>query len=243
MHLSAITIDGEAFPGTDNYPFNLAILRNTKTVAFRSPVTYFIGENGSGKSTLLTAIARAAGIHIWDSPHAPLVANRHADTLHRYVSVDWRDGTTPGAFFASDMFRHFSLLLDEWAKTDPGLLEYFGGSSLMAMSHGQSTMAFFESRFRIRGLYLLDEPECALSPRRLIEFLGIIHRAAATGEAQFIIATHSPILLALPGAVILSFDSPAIREIAYEDTDHVRAYRSFLADPQGYLRERGAIIE
>ena len=199
MHLSAITIDGEAFPGTDNYPFNLAILRNTKTVAFRSPVTYFIGENGSGKSTLLTAIARAAGIHIWDSPHAPLVANRHADTLHRYVSVDWRDGTTPGAFF--------------------------------------------ESRFRIRGLYLLDEPECALSPRRLIEFLGIIHRAAATGEAQFIIATHSPILLALPGAIILSFDSPAIREIAYEDTDHVRAYRSFLADPQGYLRERGAIIE
>lgn len=235
IHLTSITINSGTFPSTDNYPYNLEVLRSTSAIDFLTPVTFFVGENGSGKSTLLTAIARKAGIHIWDSPHAPLVANRHAETLQHHCTAGWRDGLVPGSFFASDMFRHFALLLDEWAKTDPGVLEYFGGSSLVAKSHGQSTMAFFENRFRIRGLYLLDEPECALSPKRLIEFLSIISRAAASGIAQFIIATHSPIMLALPGARIVSFDSSPVRTIAYEDTDHYRIYRSFLNDPEKFL--------
>ena len=118
---------------------------------------------------------------------------------------------------------------------DPGLLEYFGGKSLISQSHGQSLMAFFKSRLKIKGLYILDEPETALSPKSQLTLLSLLKEASLTGQAQFIIATHSPILLACPGAQIMTFDEIPVRRIAYEDTDHYRIYRDFMADPQKFL--------
>jgi predicted ATPase len=118
---------------------------------------------------------------------------------------------------------------------DPGLLKYFGGKSLMAQSHGQSLMAYFRSRLKIKGLYILDEPETALSPKSQLELLGLLKEAGRSGQAQFIIATHSPILLACPGAKILSFDEAPVRQIEYENTEHYRIYSEFMANPQNFI--------
>ena len=136
----------------------------------------------------------------------------------------------PGSFFAAEIFRNFAELFDAWAASDPGLLAYLGGSPLTEKSHGQCNMAFFDSRFRVPGLYLLDEPESALSPRRQLELLRILAEASARGDAQFVVASHSPILMSLPGSRILSFDACPVAEIAYRDTDSFRLHRKFFED-------------
>ena len=119
-------------------------------------------------------------------------------------------------------------LIELWASGDPGLLDYFGGKSLVEQSHGESFMSFFKSRFTLEGIYFLDEPETALSPKRQIEFVEFLTEQDKTGHAQFIIATHSPLLLGCPNAAIFSFDKPALAKIAYEETEHYRVYRDFL---------------
>ena len=139
----------------------------------------------------------------------------------------------PGSFFGSSVFQDFARILDEWASTDPGLLEYFGGKSLLTQSHGQSIMSFFKARYAIRGLYLLDEPETALSPRSQIALLDLLTKMTVAGHAQFIIATHSPILLSCPGATIYSFDQVPIAPIAYDQTDHYKLYKAFMVDHHG----------
>jgi predicted ATPase len=145
------------------------------------------------------------------------------------------DGKVPGSFFASEIFRHFAEALDQWGRADSGCLDYFGKSSLIVKSHGQSHMAFFENRFARKGLYLLDEPENALSPKRQLELLQLLRHLSLQGDVQFIIATHSPILLALPEAEIYSFDAAPIQRVLYEDTDYYRIYRDFLANRAKYL--------
>ena len=142
----------------------------------------------------------------------------------------------PGSLFSSQIFQDFARFLDEWAKADPGLLEYFGGVSLMTQSHGQALISFFASRYKIKGLYLLDEPETALSPRSQLKLMSLIKQTSQAGQAQFIIATHSPILLAYPGALIYSLDQVPLGSIHYEDTAYYRIYKDFLNDPASYLR-------
>jgi predicted ATPase len=224
-------IDRERFPTSAAYPFNLPVVRETRLLAFTAPVTFFCGENGSGKSTFLRALARRAGIHIWENvertrPHP----NPFAERLCECIDLRWRDEAMQGSFFAAEIFRNFAELLDAWATSDPGLLAYFGGSSLTEKSHGQCNMAFFESRFRLPGLYLLDEPESALSPGRQLELRRILHEASARGDAQFVVASHSPILLSLPGARIFSFDACPVADVAYRDTSTFRLYREIFND-------------
>jgi predicted ATPase len=236
VHLKSVTLHPDKYPLRDRYPFNLPIFHHAQTVSFSTPVTLFVGENGSGKSTLLEALAHLCGIYIWrDTDRKRFQYNPYEDTLHRYLSIEWTAGSVPGAFFGSDIFKHFAQLLDEWAANDPGQLDYFGGKSLMAQSHGQSLMSFFKSRYQRKGIYLLDEPETALSPKSQIELLKLLSITSSTGNAQFIIVTHSPILLASPGAVIFSFDESRIKQIAYEDTTHYRLYKSFLENREKYL--------
>lgn len=236
MHLKSVTLHPDKYPLRDRYPFNVPIFHHAQTISVSTPVTLFVGENGSGKSTLLEALAHLCGIYIWrDRDRKRFQYNPYEDTLHRYLSIEWTAGSVPGAFFGSDIFRHFAQLLDEWAANDPGQLVYFGGKSLMAQSHGQSLMSFFRSRYQRRGMYLLDEPETALSPTSQIELLKLLSATSGTGNAQFIIVTHSPILLASPGAVIYSFDGSRIKQIAYEDTTHYRLYKSFMENRERYL--------
>jgi len=236
MHLKRVDLIQDRFPTGDQYPFNMEILQRTSALEFSAPITFFVGENGSGKSTLLKAICRRSGIHMWEEEKRPsLIKNLHWDKLHLALDLHWSNGTVPGSFFSSDIFRNFAQVLDEFAAADPGALRYFGGESLVSQSHGQSIMSFFRSRYRIKGLYLLDEPETALSPRSQLELVQILREVGEAGHAQFIIATHSPILLACPGATLLNFDDIPVRPVEYEDTDYHRIYRDFMADREKYF--------
>ncbi|MEW6673614.1 MAG: AAA family ATPase [Thermodesulfobacteriota bacterium] len=236
MHLQKIAIDVQKFPTRTQYPFNLDIFNQTQTIPLDLPVTFFAGENGSGKSTLLKAVARKCGIHIWNGIQTPrFEKNPFENLLHHAVSVEWKAGEVPGSFFASQIFQNFSRVLDSWALADPEIINYFGGKSLVAQSHGESLMSFFKARFSIKGLYLLDEPETALSPRSLLELLQLLIRMGRAGHAQFIIATHSPILMACPDATIFSFDQIPIGAIEYEKTEHFRIYKDFMQNRNLYV--------
>jgi predicted ATPase len=239
MHIRHVEIHADRFPCADQYPFVLKVLQQTPRVVLESPITFFVGENGSGKSTLLRAMALRCGVYIWQDPDVTRAQyNPHEERLYQYLDVGWTDGLVPGSFFSSQHFQYFSERVEGWAAADSGLFEYFGGKSLLTQSHGQSLLSFFSSRYKIRGLYFLDEPETALSPRRQLDLLRLLTEMAGAGHAQFVIATHSPILLSCPGAVILTFDRSPIQRIGYKDTDHYRLYRDFMEDPEGSLADR-----
>jgi predicted ATPase len=236
MHLTRLTLLADQFPTDKHYPFHLAVFRETKGITFRSPVTFLIGENGTGKSTLLEAMARKCGIHIWRGiERKRFEANPYEDALHWFIEVEWTDGMVPGSFFSSGIFRTFAESLDEWAAASSKILDYFGGKSLMTQSHGQSLMSFFKARYKIKGLYLLDEPETALSPKTQLELLTLLRDMSQAGHAQFVIATHSPILMACPGAQIYSFDSHPVKRVDYEDTEHYQVYKGFMENRKKFL--------
>ena len=238
LHLDVVRLPAERYPTLECYPFKLEVLQKTRELRFVSPVTFFVGENGTGKSTFLEALARKCQIHIWSGIEMTRAdPNPYEEQLFLYIDVEWRDGVVPGSFFSSQIFRNFAKLLDVWEADNPGQISYFGGKSLMTQSHGQSLMSFFKSRYKIRGLYLLDEPETALSPRSQLGLLNLLREMGA-GSAQFIVATHSPILLACPGATIYSFDHVPVKDIKYEDTEHYQIYKSFMQNPDGYLRKK-----
>ena len=217
------------------YPFDIPALRTLGHLAFTTSVTFLVGENGSGKSTLLEGIGREVGFNVaggnanhlyqTDQKEAPL-----ADALR----LSWFPRTHKGFFMRAESLFHFATFIDENNAEDPGLLQAYGGKSLHVQSHGESFLALFNNRFR-EGLFLLDEPEAALSPLRQLSLMRIIHDCLP--KAQFIIATHSPILLAYPGARILYFDESGMRDIAYHDVPHVQLTQKFLDRPERYLEE------
>jgi predicted ATPase len=239
MHIDKVTFHPHAYPQRKTYPFNLDIFSNTESLRFETNITFFIGENGTGKSTLLKAITRRCGIHIWtESDRSRFDRNPYEEELYRYIDVEWANGKKPGAYFSSETYQHMTQIIDEWACSDPKLLAYFGGKSLVSQSHGESFMSFFKSRYKIEGIYFLDEPETALSPKRQIEFLNLLTDLSGDGHAQFVIATHSPILLSCPNSLIVSFDHAKLHKIAYEKTDYYLIYRDFLLHRDKYLAER-----
>lgn len=236
MYLTKVRINSERFPTRRHYPFSIPAIGATTELKFRKPIVFFVGENGSGKSTLLDAITRKCGIHTWDKPRRHLAHyNPYETRLPDYLGITWSNGTVPGSLFRAETFREFADFLDDVALCDPGRLAYHGGHILNTLSHGEGILAYFGGRYRVKGLYFLDEPESALSPASQLKFLPLLRRFGAENQAQFIIATHSPILLACPGSQIFSFDSSRIKEVAYEDTAHFRIYKQFLADPSAYL--------
>lgn len=246
----------------DSYPFNLPFIQQLGEVAFRSPVTFFVGENGSGKSTLLDAIA--AGIDAitvggTDVSKDPTLAPLRE--LARRLTLVWAKRTHRGFFLRAQDFFNFGARtkqliqeLDEAAAAFEQTLTGYGlrlaqgslagqraalvakyGEDPNARSHGEGFLHLFQERFVPGGLYLLDEPDTALSPQRQLALLALLKDMVAQ-EAQFIIATHSPILLAYPGATILVFDGETIRETAYDAVENVMLTRQFLANPAAYLR-------
>jgi predicted ATPase len=236
MHIEKVILHPDRYPDPGRYPFNLPAFQRTPVIAFPGNITFFAGENGTGKSTLLKAITRRCGVHIWENDQKRRVdRNPYQEHLYRYIEVGWKNGRKPGAFFSAENFLYHTQCIDDWAAADPRLLEYFGGKSLLSQSHGQAILSYARARYVREGSYILDEPETALSPRTQIAFLNLLREMAGQGHAQFIIASHSPILLSCPEAVIYSFDGDRIAPIAYEETDYFRVYKSFLEDRGKYL--------
>ncbi|MBU1343007.1 MAG: AAA family ATPase [Proteobacteria bacterium] len=237
LYLKQADIHQEKFPVQNYYPFNLKIFQNTKQIKFNTPVTLFIGENGTGKSTLLKALAIRCGIHIWQSEfNLRYEHNPYEDDFYKAITIQWENGPVPGSYFGSQIFSHFAKNLEEWAIHDAQMLNYFGGKSLVTQSHGQSLMSYFQSRYTLKGLYFLDEPETALSPASLIELLNLLNKISRQGHAQFLIVTHSPFLMACPGSRIYSFDNTQIEPIKYEDTQYYKIYKRFMADPGKFIK-------
>jgi len=238
MHLNKVILNSHKYPTSEYYPFTLDILHNTKHIDFDETVTLFIGENGTGKSTLLKAICRKCGIHIWEGiERTRYEVNPYEEDLYRYINIEWADGSVPGSFFASQIFHNFAQFVDERAAATPDVLKYYGGSSLMTKSHGQSILAYFKARYMVKGLYFMDEPETALSPQSQLELLRLLRDMSKDGHAQFIIATHSPILMACPCARIYNFDDIPVKTIDYESTGQYRIYRDFMNNRDKFLNE------
>jgi predicted ATPase len=236
MHLEKVTLYRDHFPTDRYHPFNIPALRGTPEISFRRPVTFFVGENGSGKSTLLEAIARRCGIPLWDRPKRHIVHdNPYEGHLADFCAVRWRRDRVPGSLFRAENYREFADFIDDVALCDPGQLDYYGGHLLNTLSHGEGILGYFAGRCRRRGLYLLDEPESALSPANQVAFVRLLRELELLGDIQFLIATHSPILLAHPGAQIYSFGADRIREVNYKQTAHYQIYAQFLSDPEAFL--------
>jgi predicted ATPase len=236
MYITKIKIDRESFPTQQFYPFNIPAIRETAELVFSKPIVFFVGENGSGKSTLLDAITRKCGVHVWDKPRRHLAhRNPYETRLVNHIDVTWANGRVSGSLFRAETFHDLADFLDDVALCDPGRLKYHGGRILNTLSHGEGILSYFGGRFRVKGLYFLDEPEAALSPASQLKFLDLLQQLGAEGRAQFIIATHSPILLACPGAQILSFDGVRIEEMKYQETAHYQIYRQFFMDQAASL--------
>ncbi|MBB6695068.1 AAA family ATPase [Cohnella xylanilytica] len=236
MSLREVRILHEKITSPNRYPFNVPSIRTMDSLEFRRNVTFFVGENGSGKSTLLEAIAYQCGFHTAGGGRNNYYELASSEAmLGDYIRLSWLPKVTNGFFLRSESFFGFANHIDEIAREYPSVYDSYGGRSLHEQSHGESFLALFRNRFGRPGIYLLDEPEAALSPARQLVFLRIIHELQR--RAQLIIATHSPILLGYPDADIYNFDASPVGLIRYEDTDHYQTTRRFLENRKFYLRE------
>ncbi|AIF65630.1 ATPase AAA [Terribacillus saccharophilus] len=214
------------------YPYSIPAINQLDELELTNPVTFFVGENGSGKSTLMEAIADICGFNTAGGGRNntyDLEASEAA--LSDHIRLSWLPKVTNGFFLRAESFYHFASHID-----DIGSIQAYGGRSLHHQSHGEAFLSLFQNRFGGKAIYLLDEPEAALSPQRQLTFLRIIHDLEKSGEVQFIIATHSPILLGYPEAEIFHFSEDGIRSIDYEETEHYQITRGFLENREGYLK-------
>jgi len=237
-YLLGLKLVPERLSSTESFPFNLRFI-SALDLHFESPVTFFVGENGSGKSTFLEAIASLCRLPVSGGGRNELSASHAPENdspLAKVLRPSFRSQPRDGFFLRAEFAAHFASLLDE-RKSDPEFLgdpyARYGGRSLHMQSHGEAFLAVLQNRIR-DGVFLLDEPESALSPQRQLALLLLIHDLIEQGKSQFIIATHSPLLMTYPGAQIISFDSKELSPISIEDTAHYQITRGMLDDPSRY---------
>ncbi len=214
----------------EEFPFSIPAVRELHSLEFSSNVTFLVGENGSGKSTLLEAIAIASGFNAeGGSRNFNFHTRISHSVLHRYLCIT-KSHKRPrdGFFLRAESFYNAATYID-----DLGVSGY-GETSLHEQSHGESFLSLFLNRFGGKSLFILDEPEAALSPNRLLSFLRRMHDLSME-ESQFIIATHSPILLAYPGATIYELSEDGYESVTYQETSHFQLTKSFLNDPDRFL--------
>lgn len=253
LHLRSVS-KKKVSKNIDTFPFNIPLIKNFKEIEFHQPVTFFVGENGSGKSTLLEAIATGVGsIAVGGEDIQQDKTLLNARRLSEQLKFVWNQKTNRGFFLRAEDFFSFAKRtnqmtqdLEEIASEYEGLakrailkekadLVRRYGDNLDENSHGESFLKLFQARFVPGGLYLLDEPEAPLSPLRQLSLLSML-KEMVNQNSQFIIVTHSPILMAFSGASILSFDSYPVREVAYNELEHVSLTKAFLNNPESFLR-------
>ena len=217
-----------------DYPFTIPTIRNFRELTFDTPITFLVGENGTGKSTLLEAIADNIGFNVAGGGRQNYKAyevEKAEAALGGFIRLSWMPKVTEGFFLRAETFYSFASHIDRMG------YQHYGGKSLHEQSHGESFFAMFKNRIRGNAIYLLDEPEAALSPSRQLAFLRILYDVTKEQNTQFIIATHSPILLGFPGAKIYSFDESIIEEVQYEHTNHYQITSYFLRNRARMLEE------
>ena len=239
-YLTRISLVSERLPEARLFPFNLRFLP-ALDLHFEQSVAFFVGENGTGKSTLLEAVAVLSRLPVSGGSRNELAENHGPEQdseLSRVLRASFRKQPIDGFFLRAEFAAHFASLL-EARKSDPGFggnpYSRYGGKSLHSQSHGEAFLAILQHRLQ-RGIFLLDEPESALSPQRQLALLTLIRDLVETGEAQFIIATHSPILMTYPGAQIISFDAEVLKQVMLEETSHYQVTRGILQEPKRYWK-------
>ncbi len=265
LHLRSVKFDHLTIRSQNRYPFSLPLFQTLEELPFHTPVTFFVGENGTGKSTLLSALAAAIGSIVVGGAsldNDPDLVS--AKELSHCLKLQWHAKTRKGFFLRAEDFINYtkriaqlrtemendiirvdqtfhdrsdyarSLAKMPYAGQLHALRESYG-EGLDKQSHGESFFSLFHSRFVPGGLYLLDEPETPLSPLKQLSLISMLKDMENQG-GQFIIATHSPILMAYPGATILNFDHTPLQPIAYNEIEHVNLTRDFLNNPDAFLR-------
>ena len=240
QYVRQISLLRERVASFDDYPFCLPAVRTLEHIPLHPKVTFFVGENGSGKSTLLEAIAVALGFNAeGGSRNFRFGTRRSHSELHEYLRI--ARGIRPprdGFFLRAESFFNVATEienLDAAPAAGPPVINSYGGRSLHEQSHGESFLALMTERFGGHGVYILDEPEAALSPQRQLAVLSRLHDLVLD-DSQFIIATHSPILMAYPDALIYRCDVDGVTPVAYEETEHFQVTHDFLANPSRMLR-------
>lgn len=220
----------------DAYPFSIPAIASLEELQISSQVCFFVGENGAGKSTLLEAIADHYGFGLeggnrnFSSKTTASVNSIHP--LSGALRLSFTNRTGAGFYLRAESFFNVASYVDQVGGSGS-----YGGKSLHGQSHGESFLALLQHRFGRSGFYILDEPEAALSPQRQLGFLVLLHDLlAGNGNIQFLIATHSPILLAYPGAQILSFDGGDVHPISFRESQPFLLVSRFLAAPEQYIR-------
>lgn len=237
---SQVRLRRDAVDSFDRYPFCIPAIRTLDVLELHPKVTFIVGENGSGKSTLLEAIAVSLGFNAEGGTRNFHFGTRPSHSeLHRFIRVA-KGVRRPrdGFFLRAESFFNVATEIER-LDAEPGagarVIDAYGGRALHDQSHGEAFLALMMHRFRGNGLYILDEPEAALSPQRQLAVLSCMHDLVRA-DSQFIIATHSPILMAYPQAWIYTCSAAGLSRVDYHETEHYRVTRDFLAAPERMLR-------
>ncbi|CDO04798.1 cytochrome c biogenesis protein CcmA [Oceanobacillus picturae] len=237
--IKSMELKRDHIPSYNRFPFDLPVIRHLDKLAFHPNVTYIVGENGMGKSTLLEGIAVASGFNPEGGTRnfnfSSYDSHSELDNYLRVAKGPLRP--RDGFFFRAESFYNVATNIEEMDKEIGGgrrIIDSFGGQSLHEQSHGESFFAAFLHRFSGEGIYILDEPEAALSPLRQMSMLARIHELVNEGS-QFIISTHSPILMAYPGAKLIELTEDGMQETALEDTGHYRTMKQFFENKDRLL--------